>query len=283
MGDAQQPLSITFTACVAWSGAAWEKVKNPIYRALPCRKRPYCEQHWAISAWGRWEPGEEKEVGGEDTQALKRHPKAEMSELMPKKSPVGWHQWAQKPRGKAEDEQDKEVRTKRGVPSPLLWGGRRWMLPNTATPEEDTAGNQHQQETELKAMEIKEEETLPLHPLPPPPPLLCLSPVGGSAPSQHCGQLKPHTSYKRRARKTQLQMGTTTTDCNLPGLLFSLKHGNQSRIVCMRFRDRESCAQRSCGLNPRDATHGFRAPPAARSIGVEKEGIKSKEKEKKNK
>lgn len=40
------------------------------------------------------------------------------------------------------------------------------MLPNTATPEEDTAGNQHQQETELKAMEIKE-ETLPL---PPPPP-----------------------------------------------------------------------------------------------------------------
>lgn len=170
MGDAQQPLSITFTACVAWSGAAWEKVKNPIYRALPCRKRPYCEQHWAISAWGRWEPGEEKEVGGEDTQALKRHPKAEMSELTPKKSPVGWHQQAQKPRGKAEDEQDKEVRTKRGVPSPLLWGGRRWMLPNTATPEEDTAGNQHQQETELKAMEIKEEETLPLHPLPPPRP-----------------------------------------------------------------------------------------------------------------
>lgn len=179
MGDAQQPLSITFTACVAWSGAAWEKVKNPIYRALPCRKRPYCEQHWAISAWGRWEPGEEKEVGGEDTQALKRHPKAEMSELTPTKSPVGWHQRAQKPRGKAEDEQDKEVRTKRGVPSPLLWGGRRWMLPNTATPEEDTAGNQHQQETELKAMEIKEEETLPLHPLPPPPAPALPQPCGG--------------------------------------------------------------------------------------------------------
>lgn len=109
------------------------------------------------------------------------------------------------------------------------------MLLNTATPEEDTAGNQHQQETELKAMEIKEEETLPLHP---PPPQLCLSPVGGSAPSQHCGQLKPHV-LRAPCPKNAAADGNHHHRLQPPRAAFLLKHGNQSRIVCMRFRDRE--------------------------------------------